>query len=106
MKEWWDEQHEVDQMKVDPSAAELSRRRRHRKIVTRRISAENWIRPGDRRRRKKLRRLAEFLGDSNWIIVHQTVVYYGSALDTNNCKLLLNSQLTLELLRIWEIISQ
>ena len=46
---------------VDPSSAELSRRRR--KMVTRRISAENGIRPGDRRRRKQLRRLAEFVGD-------------------------------------------
>jgi len=33
------------------------------KMVTRRISAENLILPGDRRRRNKLRRLAEFVGD-------------------------------------------
>jgi len=47
---------------VDPSAAELSHR--CRKMVTRRISAENWTRPGDRRRRRnKLRRLAEFVGN-------------------------------------------
>ena len=47
---------------IDPSAAEISRRRR-KCMVIRRISAENGIRPGDRRRRKKLRRLAEFIGD-------------------------------------------
>jgi len=29
--------------------------RRRRKMVTRRISAENWIRPGDRRHKKRLR---------------------------------------------------
>ena len=46
---------------VDPSAAESGRCRR--KMVTRRISAENGIRPGDRRRRKKFRWLAEFVGD-------------------------------------------
>jgi len=75
-------------------------------MVTCRISAEIWIRPGDRRcRRNKLRQLAEFVGDSNWIIVHQTVVCYSSVLYTNNCKLMSNCQLTLELLRIWEIIS-
>jgi len=44
-------------IQLDPSAAELSRRRR--KMVTHRISAETRIRPGDRRRRKKIRRLAK-----------------------------------------------
>lgn len=43
---------------IDPSAAEFSRRRR--KKLSRRISAENGIRLGDRRRRKKVRRLAEY----------------------------------------------
>jgi len=44
------------------NAAELSRR--HRKMVTRRISAENWIRPGDiPAAETKLRRLAEFVSD-------------------------------------------
>ena len=44
-------------IQLDPSATELSRRRR--KMVTRRISAETGIRLGDRRRRKKIRRLAK-----------------------------------------------
>jgi len=70
-------------------------------MVTRRISAENFIWPGDRRCPNKLQLLAEFVGDINWIIVRQTVVYFSSALDTNNCKLLSNCQLTLELLSIW-----
>jgi len=46
---------------LDSSAAELSRRRR--KMVTHQISAENLIRPGNRRRRNKVWQLAEFVGD-------------------------------------------
>jgi len=88
--------------KVDPSAAELSRCLR--KMVTRRISAENWIRPGDHCRRKQLRRQAEFLVTCNCISVHQTLVCK-SCTGHQNCKLLWNCRLILELLTIWEIIS-